>query len=155
MWITRLLPGVYLATGHYNVKGSNLDLPIMHLWQYYLVGKIQALYLASALGLYLAPDTVCTVLLYPVLYIPGTRALYLASWLCSCTAYTWHKSTVARGETESALGFMMEMAHICISSAAPPGRRGNCAIHYPHNNDEEDGAGNEVDAWNRTWRPPV
>ena len=75
--VTRCLPCEWI--GHYNVKGSNLDLPIMHLWQYYLVGKIQALYQASALGLYLAPYTVCTVLLYPVLYIPGTRALYLAS----------------------------------------------------------------------------
>ena len=54
----------------------------------------------------------------------------------------------------SALGIMMEMAHICISSAAPPGRRGNCAIHYPHDNDDDDGedgdgAGNGVDAQNK------
>ena len=41
----------------------------------------------------------------------------------------------------SALGIMMEMAHICISSAVPPGRRGNCAIHYAHNHDDDGGDG--------------
>ena len=90
---------------------------------------IQSLYLASALGLYLALyiDTVCTCAF--VLYIPGTRAPYhLARVYCALvvpsTVYTWHCSTIARGETESALGFMMEMAHICISSAAPPWPQG-------------------------------
>ena len=41
----------------------------------------------------------------------------------------------------SALGIMMEMAHICISSAAPPGRRGNCAIHYRSGDDDDSGNG--------------
>ena len=62
--------------------------------------------------------------------------------------YTWYCGIPGA----SALGIMMEMAHICISSAAPPGRRGNCAIHYPDNDDDEedgdgdgDGDGDEVD----------
>ena len=63
--------------------------------------------------------------------------------------YTWYCGIPGA----SALGIMMEMAHICISSAAPPGRRGNCAIHYAHHHHDDgedgDGAGNEVYARNK------
>ena len=49
---------------------------------------------------------------------------------------------------------MMEMAHICISSAAPPGRRGNCAIHYrsgdeDHDDDDDSGNGGRDDEGGR------